>query len=169
MVRRKPGRQLDQARLRQPFALTINCNFLVEIDGLGESGGDLAGSFREVSGLVSRSEVLEYRVGNQASPMQIPGRPVYGNILLKRGITASGDFYHWRKRIEEGEEDLRNGSIVLLDAALRETARWNFYGAWPCCYEGPLLDLAGDEISIETLELVVERLERVSDGELAGE
>jgi phage tail-like protein len=169
MVIRKPGTQLEPKQSRQAFELTANCNFLVEVDGLGEGGGDLAGSFREVSGLVSRSEVLEYRVGNQATAMQIPGRAVYGNILLTRGVTTSDAFYLWRKGIEEGEEDLRNGSIVLLDAALRETARWNFYAAWPCRYEGPLLDISGEEISIETLELVVERLERVSDGEVAGE
>ena len=169
MVSRKPDTQLEPRQLRQAFELTANCNFLVEVDGLGEGGGELAGSFREVSGLVSRSAVLEYRVGNQAAPMQIPGRPVYGNILLKRGVTASGAFYHWRKRIEEGAEDLRNGSIVLLDAALRETARWNFYAAWPCRYEGPLLEISGEEISIETLKLVVERLERGSEGELASE
>ena len=169
MVSRKPGTQLERKQSRQAFELTGNFNFLVEVDGLGEGSGCLVGSFREVSGLVSRSPMLEYRVGNQAAAMQIPGRPVYGNIILKRGVTTSGDFYCWRKRIEEGEEDLRNGSIVLLDAALRETARWNFYAAWPCRYEGPMLDITGDEISVETLELAVEKLERVCDGEVAGE
>jgi len=169
MVSRKPGTQLERKQSRPAFELTGNCNFLVEVDGLEEEGGGLVGSFREVSGLDSCSPVLEYRVGNQASAMQIPGRAVYGNILLKRGVTASGAFYRWRKRIEEGEEDLRNGSIVLLDAVLRETARWNFYAAWPCRYEGPVLDITGDEISIETLELVVERLERVCAGEVASE
>ena len=96
MVIRKPGTQLEPKQSRQAFELPANCNFLVEVDGLGEGGGDLAGSFREVSGLVSRSEVLEYRVGNQATAMQIPGRAVYGNILLKRGVTTSAAFYLWR-------------------------------------------------------------------------
>lgn len=165
MVSRKPGMPIERKQTRQAFELAGNFNFLVEIDGLEDGSASLVGSFREVSGLVSRSQVLEYRVGNQSSPMQIPGRPVYGNIRLSRGVTGCGAFYLWRKRIEEGEEDLRSGSIVLLDRAMRERARWNFYGAWPCAYAGPALDSTGDEISIEILELVVEKLERVCTGE----
>jgi len=152
---------IEERQQRPSFPLTPNCNFLVEVDGLEESATAVVGGFREVGGLVSRSEVLEYRVGNQSAPLKIPGRPVYGNILLSRGVTASTALYRWRKRVEEGEEDLRNGSIVLLDAAMREKARWNFYGAWPCRYEGPALESSGDELSVETLELVVEKLERV--------
>ena len=44
---------------------------------------------------------------------------------------------------------------------MREKARWNFYGAWPCRYEGPELESSGAELSVETLELVVEKLERI--------
>ena len=151
----------DDIQSRPSFPLTPNGNFVVEIDGLEDAGPAVAGGFRDVSGLVSRSEILEYRVGNQSAPMKIPGRPVYGNILLSRGVTSSAALYLWRKRVEEGEEDLRSGSIVLLDAAMREKARWNFYGAWPCRYEGPELESSGVELSVETLELVVEKLERI--------
>ena len=35
-------------------------DIVVEVDGLEEDSGGLVGSFREVSGLVSRSPVLEY-------------------------------------------------------------------------------------------------------------
>jgi phage tail-like protein len=151
----------DYAQSRSSFSLTPNCNFLVEIDGLEVDGSAMAGGFRDVSGLDSSSEVLEYRVGNQSAPMKIPGRAVYGNIRLSRGVTVSAALYLWRKRVEEGEQDLRNGSIVLLDAAMREKARWNFYGAWPCRYKGPALESSGQELSVEVLELVVEKLERV--------
>ena len=150
----------DDIQSRLSFPLTPNCNFVVEIDGLEEAGPAVAGGFRDVSGLVSRSEILEYRVGNQSAPMKLPGRPVYGNILLSRGVTSSAALYLWRKRVEEGDEDLRSGSIVLLDAAMREKARWNFYGAWPCRYKGPALESSGQELSVEVLELVVEKLER---------
>ena len=151
----------EESHPRPSFPLTPGCNFLVEIDGLEENALGVVGGFREVSGLTSRSDVLEYRVGNQSAPLKLPGRPVYGNVELSRGVTSSAALYLWRKRVEEGEEDLRNGSIVLLDAAMREKARWNFYGAWPCYYEGPRLDSASEELSIEKLELVVEKLERV--------
>ena len=151
----------EESRPSPSFPLTSGCNFLVEIDGLEEDGTGVVGGFRDVSGLISRSEVIEYRVGNQSAPLKIPGRPIYGNVRLSRGVTSSAALYLWRRRVEEGEEDLRNGSIVLLDAAMREKGRWNFYGAWPCRYEGPRLDSASEELSIENLELVVEKLERV--------
>ena len=90
----------DDMQSRPSFPLTPNCNFLVEIDGLEEAGPAVAGGFRDVSGLVSCSEILEYRVGNQSAPMKIPGRPVYGNILLSRGSPR-------RRRSTWGDDVLR--------------------------------------------------------------
>jgi phage tail-like protein len=127
----------------------------------------VVGGFSGVSGIVSESEVLEHRVGSQPLAVKIPGRPRYGNIVLSKGVTTSVELYRWRQRIERGEADLRSGSIVLLDAAMREKSRWNFYGAWPSRYEAPKLDAQDNGISIETLELCVERVERVDLAEEA--
>ena len=44
---------------------------------------------------------------------------------------------------------------------MNEKTRWNFYEAWPCRYEAPALDAAGDSVAVETLELCVERIERI--------
>ena len=77
-------------------------------------------------------------------------------------VTSSTELYEWRKHIEEGSADVRSGSIVLLDAAMEEKARWNFYGGWPARYDGPLLDSEDSAISVERLELAVEKIERVS-------
>ena len=142
------------------FPFCGNFNFLVEIEELDGDATSVVAGFSEVRGIGSESEVLAHRVGSQPVEIKVPGRVSYGNVVLRRGVTSSLDLWRWRQRIERGEEDVRSGSIVLLDAAMREKARWNFYGAWPCRYEAPPLDARGDAISVETLELCVERIER---------
>lgn len=147
--------------MAQGFPICGNFNFLVEIEDLEGESTSVVGGFSEVHGISSRSEIIEYRVGNRNVPMKIPGRLHFGNIVLRRGVTTSGELYRWRRRVEDGEQDLRSGSIVLLDAGMQERTRWNFYGAWPSRYEAPELDAQGDGVSVETLELCVERVERV--------
>lgn len=145
-----------------PAALPFfgNFNFLVEVEDLGGDSTSVVGGFSQVSGILSQSDVVEYRVGNSPTVFKIPGKTRYGNIVLKKGCTSSGELYQWRRRIESGEDDRRSGSIILLDGNLKEKARWNFYEAWPCRYEAPEFDAADSSISIETLELCVERIER---------
>jgi phage tail-like protein len=137
-----------------------NFNFLVEIEDITGGTASVVGGFSQVSGLVSRSDVVEYRVGNMSTVFKLPGKIRFGNIVLRKGCTASGDLYQWRRRIENGEDDRRSGSVILLDGNMEEKARWNFFEAWPCRYEAPELDAAATEVSIETLELCVDRIER---------
>ncbi len=138
-----------------------NFNFLVEIEDIEGDATSVVGGFSEVSGLVSESEIVEFQVGNRPTTYKIPGRTRFGNVVLRKGCTVSTDLYDWRRRVERGEDDRRSGSVILLDGELRERARWNFYDAWPCRYEAPELSATDTAISVETLELCVERIERV--------
>lgn len=140
-----------------------NFTFLVEIDGINTDSSVVVGGFSEVSGLESTTEVIEFSVGGSPAVMQIPGKTRYSNIVLTRGVTNSNELYNWRRAIENGASDSRSGSIILLDQDMSTVkARWNFYDAWPCRYQAPDLDASGNSVSIETLELCVGRLERVS-------
>ena len=67
--------------------------------------------------------------------------------------------WKWMKTVVDGRPDRRSGSIVLLDGDRREVARYRFREAWPCKWEGPSLDATGNEVAIETIELVHEGLE----------
>lgn len=146
-----------------------NFNFLVEIEDLTTDSLSVVGGFSQVTGISSESEVVEHRVGSSRTVLKLPGKTRYGNIVLRKGCTSSGELYAWRQRIEQGEDDRRSGSIVLLDGGLKERARWNFFDAWPCKYEAPEFDAADNAVSIETLELCVERLERVEPRQRAGQ
>jgi len=138
-----------------------NFSFLVEIEGITPDSATVIGGFTEASGISSVSEVIEFRMGNQARPIKVPGRARVGNIVLKKGVAAGDQLHRWRAAIEKGVRDVRSGSIILLDQEMNERTRWNFYEAWPCRYEAPSLDASGDSVAVETLELCVERLERV--------
>lgn len=149
------------------FELCGNFNFLVEVEDFDADAASVVGGFAEVDGIASSSSVLEYRVGSRPTATKIPGALRFGNVVLKRGVTTSTALYDWRRNIERGEPDVRSGSIILLDTALQERTRWNFYGAWPCRYEAPRLDAEGEGIGIEVLELCVERIERIDPVESA--
>jgi phage tail-like protein len=138
-----------------------NFNFLVEIEGVTPDSTSVVGGFSEASGISSQTDIIEYRVGNSRTTFRIPGRSRAGNIVLRKGVTSGDELARWRAAVEKGIRDVRSGSIVLLDAEMNEKARWNFYDAWPCRYEAPALDAAGNSVAVETLELCVDRIERV--------
>ena len=133
-----------------------NYNFLVEIDGITRA------AFQEVSGFDSTIDVIEHREGNNpTTPRKLPGMTKYSNIQLNWGITDDVELYQWHRQAVLGNLERKNGSIVLLDRAGEEVARWNFLRAWPTKYDGPDLNAEGNDVAIEMLELAHEGVERV--------
>jgi phage tail-like protein len=132
--------------------------FRVEIDGITQAG------FSEVTFGDSTTEVLEYRDGNEPPiHRKLSGLTSYGNITLRWGITDSMDLYNWRKQvIDSGAVQARkNMSIILIDEAGNDKARWDIHGAWPAKYIPPQFSEKGDDAAIETLEIVHEGFTRV--------
>lgn len=130
-------------------------NFLVEIESITRAG------FRECSGLDVTLDPIEYREGNDAlTPRKLPGLVKYSNITLKRGMTDDAELWQWFKKAQQGAVERRSGSIVLCDDKGTEKARWNFREAWPTKWSGPSFNATGNEVAIETLELVHEGLEK---------
>jgi phage tail-like protein len=129
-------------------------NFLVEIDGI------TIGAFAEVGGLASETEVIEYRTGSDKANTvrKLPGLTKYANIVLKRGITQDRQLWNWRKAIEQGTPDRRNGSITLLDDARNPVVRWHFVNGWVTKFDGPDLNAKANDVAIETIEIAHEGL-----------
>ena len=129
-------------------------NFRVEIDGIA------VGSFSEVSGLSSDGDVVEYRNGDDV-PLHVRKLPClrkFSNITLKRGYTQNRELWNWRKNIVNGVADRRDGSVVLMDEERRDVLRWNFTAGWIHKIDGPSFNAKGNEVGIESLEIVVESL-----------
>jgi phage tail-like protein len=132
-----------------------NFNFLIEIDGISQA------RFAECSGFGASNDPIEYREGGENRTVRkLPGLTKYPNIVLKWGETDSDELYKWFKNIVNGKVDRRNGSIILLDTEGNEKMRWNFFNAWPTKWDGPDFNAKGNDVAIETLELVNEGVER---------
>jgi len=73
------------------------------------------------------------------------------------------DLYNWRKQVvEKGAGGARkNLSLVLVDEEGSDKARWNIMEAWPTKYDSTDFAAKGNEVMIESLDLVCEEVVRV--------
>ncbi len=135
-----------------PFA---GHNFLVEFELVGKAG------FSECTGLSMENEAIEYREGNELTThsRKLPGLAKFGNITFKRGFTQDKRVWEWRKKVIDGQIQRVAGSITLLDETRSPVMRWKFYEAWPRKLDGPTFNAKTNDVAIETLEIVVEKLE----------
>jgi phage tail-like protein len=132
-----------------------NFSFLVEIDGITQAG------FSDCSGFGASTDPIEYREGGETKTVRkLPGLTKYTNITLKWGLTDSRELYNWYRDVVNGKIERKSGSIILLDLEGNEKVRWNFFEAWPTKWDGPDFTAKGNDVSIETLELAHERVER---------
>jgi phage tail-like protein len=129
-------------------------NFRVEIDGIN------VGSFSEVSGLSSDTDPVEYRNGDDVplSVRKLMGLRKYPNLTCKRGYTDNRELWSWRNNIVLGLPDRRNGAIVLMDEERRDVMRWEFEAGWIQKIDGPSLNAKGNDVIIESVEIVIESL-----------
>lgn len=136
-------------------------NFIVSIDGLSGSA-----SFSEVSGLSTDSDIVEYREGTDKSlwTRKLTGLRKHAHIVLKRGQTSNLDLWKWRKAVLDGTPDRRSGTITLIDEQARSVMFWKFSNGWPMKYDGPALNAKGNDVAVETLEIVHEGLDIEAGG-----
>ncbi len=135
-----------------------NFRFLLEIDGIVQAG------FSECTIPDTSSDPIEYREGNEETTVRkLPGLTKYGNISLKWGITGSMDLFNWRKLVIQGKmgDARRNIAIILQDEEGNSATRWEFRESWPSKYDAPDLNAKGNDVAIESLEIVHEGMERV--------
>lgn len=133
-----------------------NFRFRVEIDGIEHSG------MCEVSGLETAIETVEYREGTDPDNVRyLAGMSSTGTLVLKRGITDSRELYEWFNACRNGNCQPRNIAVVATDSERNDKARWELVEAWPVRYKAPDFNARGNEVAMETIEIVYERLTRV--------
>lgn len=130
--------------------------FMVEIEGLQVAG------FTEVDGLNIKTEMFEYQEGGLNSYVhQFPVITKFDPLVFKRGIS---DYYHisvlwdWYKDCTDGQITKKDGSIIMNNQRGVEVCRWYFLKAQPISWRGPEFHSLGNEVAIETIELVHEGL-----------
>jgi phage tail-like protein len=138
----------------------VGFNFMVLVDG------KLTGYFTEISGVGSETEVTEHKIvgnGDREAVRKVPGRHKWGDITLKRGVTANMDMWTWRQMIIDGKVNTArsNGSIYMCDQSGIAIAQWDFEKAWPSKISGPQFQADSSAVGIEELTLVHEGLTRI--------
>jgi phage tail-like protein len=129
-------------------------NFQLLIDGVP------LGAFSEASGLTAEGDSVDYREGTdmQSNVRKLVGLRKYPNITLKRGYTQDKSLWLWYTAIVNGTPDRRNVTIVLMNEAHLPVLRWHAENAWVNKIEGPSFKASGNEIAMESVELVHEGL-----------
>jgi phage tail-like protein len=122
-------------------------------------GNEIA--FQEVSGLDVQSEEIKYRHGNSKdfSVIKMPGMRKYGNVTMKKGVfKGDNKFFLWLDSIKMNTIKRVPVVISLLDQAEKEVMVWTLNNAWPTKISSTDLKSEGNEVAIETIEIVHEGL-----------
>jgi phage tail-like protein len=131
-------------------------NFRVEIDNTAVA------SFSEVSGLTADGDPVDYREGKDTanSVRKLIGLRKYSVITLKRGYTKDSTLWDWYAAVATGASNARrSGSIVLRDETqTKDVIFFHFTNGFLNKIMGPDFKAAGNEVAIESAELVVESL-----------
>lgn len=125
-----------------------------------EWGGTKIG-FTEVSGLDVETEVIEYRHGAspEYSKVKMPGMQKFSNITLKRGTFATdNEYFNWWNTVKLNTIERRDITISLLNEEHEPVITWKVKNAWPSKVQPTDLKADGNEVAIESLELVHEGL-----------
>lgn len=135
-------------------------NFRVEIAGL------TVGAFSEVSGLTAEGDAVDYREGTDLvnNVRKLTGLRKYANLMFKRGYIQDNSFWAWYQQIANGENARRDGSVILMNEHHDDVIRWNFENAWINKIEGPSFKASGNDVAIESMELVHEGLSMELEG-----
>ena len=129
-------------------------NFVLEIDNIAK------GAFSEVGGLTAEGDSVDYREGTdkQSNVRKLMGLRKFVNLTLKRGYTQDKALWQWYVNIQNGVDDRRNVTIVLLNERREAVLRWHAENAWINKIEGPALKASSNDVAMESLELVHEGL-----------
>ncbi len=126
-------------------------------------GDATMGAFRGVDGLGAEIEVVEYREGGDPDVVRkLPGRLKYGDLVLKRGFTASAELFDWLLDPATATER-PDADLVLCggepSGPCAERFRWHLVHCFPSKWE---LRADGESPPVEEIRLSCDRLEAVA-------
>lgn len=115
----------------------------------------------EVAGLEIEAKAIEYRKANSSS-FEKPNEPSgkqNSKVTLKKGIVKGDNkLWDWYEMIKAGTIIRKPITIRLMDEAGDLTMVWQLSNAWPAKVTGTDLKSSGNEVAVESIELVYETL-----------
>jgi phage tail-like protein len=109
-------------------------SFSFIVNGISTTEG-IDSRFQSISGLSTEIGTEEYAEGGENRfTHQLPLRPKYPNLVLKRGLIVSSGLISWCRNAMENFEFEPRDLIITLSGGLQSTAPlmvWNVVGAYP--------------------------------------
>lgn len=138
-----------------------NFRFRLEIDGVQQAG------FSEVTVADTTTDAIDYREGNEPPHFRkLSGLTKFANVTLKWGVTDSMELYNWHANVvalgSAGDGNRKKVTVIVLDEAGKDAARFVISEAWPIKYTPGALTGKGNDVMIETLEFANEGIERTA-------
>jgi phage tail-like protein len=145
----------------QGFAFLVEC-------------GGVQGYFTSVDGLGSENEVSVYKALDKSGKevqLKIAGRLTWGDVTLKRGLTADMGFWEWRQAVIDGgvAANRKAVTITLLDRTYAPITAWHLTNAWPSKVGAASLSVDSNDVQVEEVTFVHEGMTRegVTGGSVA--
>jgi phage tail-like protein len=135
-------------------------NFAVEIKVPGVAEEVCSAAFAECDGMEMTMDVKTIREGgNNERQIRLAGPAGFGQLTLKRGMTASFDLWNWLKATL-ADPGLRADAEVVLFAPDGQTRRASFLlsRCIPIKLKAPALNAKDGMVAIEELQLAYETL-----------
>ena len=142
--------------VRYPFTAF---NFSVEITKAGDAKRLCSAAFSECDGLEMSMDVKTIREGGANSrQVRLSGPLTYGNLTLKRGMTANFDLWEWFGAVVIDPAMRASAEVVLLAPDGKVRARFVLDRCVPVKLKAPALNARDGTVAIEELQLAYESL-----------
>jgi phage tail-like protein len=135
-------------------------NFAVEIKVPGVSDEVCSAAFAECDGMEMSMDVKTIREGgNNGKQVRLAGPLGFGQLTLKRGMTANFDLWNWMKATL-ADSSLRADAEVVIFAPDGQTQRASFLlsRCIPIKLKAPALNAKDGMVAVEELQLAYESL-----------
>ncbi|MDQ1639069.1 MAG: hypothetical protein QOF62_2408 [Pyrinomonadaceae bacterium] len=135
-------------------------NFSVEIDVEGVAKPICDAAFAECDGLEMTMDVKTIREGgNNGRQIRLTGPINYGQVTMKRGMTATFDLWNWFNLMLTSPWLRADANVVLFAAdGTTERARFLLSRCVPTRLKSPPLSAKDGGVAIEELQLSYESL-----------
>jgi len=135
-------------------------NFAVEINVEGVAERVCDASFAECDGLEMTMDVKTIREGgNNGKQIRLTGPLTFGQVTMKRGMTANLELWDWFNLMLTDQSLRANAEVVIFAAdGKTERARFLLSRCLPVKLKSPPLSARDGAVAIEEFQLAYEKL-----------
>lgn len=161
--------------MAEPIFTTVASSYYIEFDGLTEAEiKSMAQLSYEAKVTGNAKSIASTKGGKTSRQTTSGGYDSSPSMALEVYMcddprSASFQLYNWFQEClppSDGgrgnwAQNRRTGSVVVYDPQSKEVLRWNLYRAWIKKYSISDPDVTGQDLAVETYEMVAEHIDKV--------